>query len=63
MKTHTTNDYTLIIHGTGNIKSTSGMGTPLSVDELLERFIQDLKHHGHVVEVATLTHGDCIVKE
>lgn len=51
-------DYTMVIHGTGNHKGRADKpGTGITADELLERFIKELKDSGHVVEVATITHG------
>lgn len=50
-------DYTLVIHGTGITKHSEVKGTTLTADELLDKFVKELKDNGHVVEVATITHG------
>ena len=49
-------DYTLVIHGSGHIKTSKGDNS--SVEELLESFIEELKGNGHAVELATITHGE-----
>jgi hypothetical protein len=55
-------DYTLVIHGTGahhNNKVVEGKEVRgnTDADHLLDKFVQELKDNGHVVEVATITHG------
>lgn len=55
-------DYTLVIHGTGshhNKKVVDGKEVRgnTDADHLLDKFVQELKDNGHVVEVATITHG------
>jgi len=55
-------NYTLVIHGTGqhhNKKQVGDVmvGHPADADTLLEKFVGELKENGHVVELATITHG------
>jgi len=49
-------DYTIVIHGTGHRKPHENEPVK-STDELLQEFVGELKASGHVVEVATITHG------
>lgn len=56
-------DYTLVIHGTGShhnkrkLDDGQLVSSPQDADHLLDKFVQELKDNGHVVEVATITHG------
>lgn len=53
-------DYTLVIHGTGqhhNKRVSANAPVAKDADQLLEEFVKELKENGHVVELATITHG------
>lgn len=54
-------DYTIVVHGTGAKKGVAGEHK--TAEQLLEKFLQELKDNGHVVEVATISHGETVVKE